>query len=301
MQFAFKAICEMVKILAVQVPDDFYENALPGFTYDPQKLSSGQISTYIEQHYFVIKNPICSDRRNYIMAFCRKAEMYAEEFVASEGKLKGRLSALTVRKLKKISLTSNPVNARILIRGKPGGGKGVTADDFHFYCMKKIAEEIQNIKEDWIKNIIENIIDTLGEQSSVDVNKKMGELRGDPFEFLKEAYPKPLEKHKSTVGRKSPIKEECLKEIREIKKDRIEKIVEDVFDGLEGGSDDENSKKDSITDLHTYLIEHSEYLKEIEKRLKAIFKLPANYSTSTPGASAILFFRQISNTIACSI
>ena len=162
--------------------------------------------------------------------------------------------------------------------------------------MKKIAEEIQNIKEDWIKNIIENIIDTLGEQSSVDVNKKMGELRGDPFEFLKEAYPKPLEKHKSTVGRKSPIKEECLKEIREIKKDRIEKIVEDVFDGLEGGSDDENSKKDSITDLHTYLIEHSEYLKEIEKRLKAIFKLPANYSTSTPGASAILFFRQISNT-----
>lgn len=297
MQFAFEAICEMAKILAIQKPTapDFPKNASPGFTYDPQKLSSGQISTYIEQHDFVIKKPICSDRRNYIMDFCRKAEMYAEEFVASEGKLKGRLSALTVRKLKKISLTSNPVNARILIRGKPGGGKGVTADDFHFYCMKKIAEEIQNIEEDWIKNIIENIIDTLGEQGSADANKKMDELRGDPCEFLKKAYPKPLEKLKGAVDKKFPPKEEYLKTIVEIK-DRIEKIVEAVFDGLEVRSDNENSKKDSITDLYTYLIEHSEYLKEIEKRLKAIFKLPANYSISTPGASAILFFRQISNT-----
>ncbi len=160
MQFAFKAICEMVKILAVQESDGFPENASQQFIYNPKKQPSGQISTYIEKYYDKLGH-ISSDRKEYVNEFCKKAEMYAEEFVSSEGKLKGRLSAPTVKKLKNISQTSNPVNARILIQGEAGGGKGVTADDFHFYCMKRIANQ-KKYKDNYLKEV-EKSLDTIFE------------------------------------------------------------------------------------------------------------------------------------------
>ena len=157
MQFAFEAICEMAKILAVQEEvkesDDFPKNASQQFIYNPKKQPSGQISTYIEKYYVEkLGDDMSSDRKEYVIEFCKKAEMYAEEFVSSEGKLKGRLSAPTVRKLKNISRTSNPVNARILIQGEAGGGKGVTADDFHFYCMKRIANH-KKYKDNYLKKV----------------------------------------------------------------------------------------------------------------------------------------------------
>ena len=183
MGFAFKAIFNMVKILAAQKSNSRLKNCIKQFDYSPNNKRHEQISTHINDYYLA---DISSDRKKYVIDFCRKAEMYAEEFVSSEGRLKGRLSAPTVRKLKTISQTSNPVNARILIQGEAGGGKGVTAEDFHFYCMKKIVEQINNGVND--------------------------------------------------------------------------------------------------------------YIDEIEKRLDTIFKLPANYSTSATGASANIFFRQISNT-----
>lgn len=192
MEFALEAILRMTRILAAEkfnAKDDNKANnakvdgIVKSFIYSPNSKSSGQISKHIEKYYI---DSIQLDRKKYVIDFCKKAEMYAEEFVSSEGKLKGRLSASTVKKLKNISQTSNPVNARILIQGEAGGGKGVTADDFHFYCMKKIVEQINNGVND--------------------------------------------------------------------------------------------------------------YIDEIEKRLDTIFKLPANYSTSATGASANLFFRQITNT-----
>ncbi len=155
MLFAFNAICEMAKILAVQKPDKFPGNAPEPFIYNPKKQPSGQISTYIEK-YYLDSLTISPDRKGYVTDFCQKAEMYAEEFVSSEGKLKGRLSAPTVKKLKNISQTSNPVNARILIKGEAGGGKGVAADDFHFYCMKRIANNKKD-KDKYFKEVNENI------------------------------------------------------------------------------------------------------------------------------------------------
>ncbi len=186
MQFAFEAILTIALILAAPKNEIFKGLKYPPFDFDPDNDQKGQISTHIENKIIPQLGINSVDRHNYINNFCEKAEMYANEFVSSEGKLKGRLSAPTVRDLKKIAHTSDPFNARILIRGEPGGGKGATAEDFHFYCMKRIAEPInKNVKN---------------------------------------------------------------------------------------------------------------YIEKVKDRLKTIFQLPANYNTSTAGASANLFFRQISNT-----
>jgi transcriptional regulator with PAS, ATPase and Fis domain len=177
MQFAFEAICEMAKILAVQESDGFPENVSKQFIYNPKKQPYGQISSYIEKYYV---DNISSDRKEYVIEFCKKAEMYAEEFVASEGKLKGRLSAPTVRKLKAISRTSNPVNARILIQGEAGGGKGVTADDFHFYCMKRIAKEIKEIESNWDDKKKE--IEALDDGPAKEIEQE--KFEDDPYAYL---------------------------------------------------------------------------------------------------------------------
>jgi transcriptional regulator with PAS, ATPase and Fis domain len=272
MQFAFEAICEMAKILAVQESDGFSENASKQFIYNPKKQPSGQIFSYIEK--YCVDN-ISSDRKEYVIEFCKKAEMYAEQFVSSEGNLKGRLSAPTVRKLKRISLTSNPVNARILIRGEPGGGKGATAEDFHLYCMKRIAEEIQKIEEGWIKNIVKFEIDALGDGN--DKKEKMKELKNDPYPYL------------LTHSKYS-------QEIQKIGQDRINNIAKFEIDAQEGGDDEVEEKKEHVTDLYTYLIKHSKYLKEVEKKLQEIFLLPAIYREISEGAEADFFMKQISNT-----
>lgn len=189
MQFALKAIFNMTQTLAAKPSARNIKKISKSFNYKTDKKNPEQIFKCINENYIEKLDKLDKigiDRKKYVIDFCKKAEMYAEEFVVSEGKLKGRLSAPTVRELKKISLTSNPVNARILIKGEPGGGKGVTAEDFHFYCMKRIAEP----KNNNVKN----------------------------------------------------------------------------------------------------------YIEKVEDRLKTIFRLPANYNTSIAGASANLFFRQISNT-----
>jgi hypothetical protein len=186
MKFALEAILKMASSLAVQHSRSKIKSIANAFNYKTDKKYPEQIFDPIKKYIQKRLDGVSPDRKKYVINFCKKAEMYAEEFVASEGKLKGRLSAPNVRELKKIAHTSDPVNARILIKGEPGGGKGVTAEDFHFYCMKRIAEP----KNNNVKN----------------------------------------------------------------------------------------------------------YIEQVEDRLKTIFRLPANYNTSTAGASANLFFRQISNT-----
>lgn len=161
MEFAFKAIFNMAQILAVHDDDSIkVDEICNSFTYDSYGNRTKKISKYIEERY--LNNLLAdnsSDRYNYVIDFCKKAEMYAEEFVSSEGKLKGRLSAPTVRELKNISQTSNPVHARILIQGEPGGGKGVAAKDFHLYCMKENAKQIieKGLESDYLKDVKENL------------------------------------------------------------------------------------------------------------------------------------------------
>jgi len=226
MEFALKAILKMAQSLAVQKSVPNIKGIINEFNYDiGENKPPGQIFNRINEKYIktIPKTKISSDRKKYIIDFCKKAELYAEEFVVSEGKLKGRLSAPTVRELKKICRTSDPVNARILIRGEPGGGKGVTAEDFHFYCMKRIAKDIKEIELKWNKKTVE-------------------------------------------------------------------------IDAMQNGSKKEDEKKKLEKNPYTYLIKHSKYLKEAEKKLQEIFLLPAIYSEISVGSEAVFFMKQISNT-----
>jgi len=216
MRFALEAILNMAQSLAVNKTKVNIKAISKPFNYETGKEDTKQIFKYIDERYMYNLNALSSDRKKHVIDFCKKAEMYAEEFVVSEGKLKGRLSAPTVRELKKISYTSNPVNARILIRGEPGGGKGATAEDFHLYCMKRIAEEIQKIEEGWIKNIVKFEIDALGDGN--DKKEKMKKFKNDPYPYLL--------KH-SNYSKYS-------QEIKKIGRDRIKNIVEFEIDAQEG-------------------------------------------------------------------
>lgn len=84
------------------------------------------------------------DRCNYICDFCRQAKISIEEGFL-HGKLKGALSRNTSEELIQIA-KDDPVKARVLLQGSPGGGKGVAATDFHAYCMARIAESLDKIK-----------------------------------------------------------------------------------------------------------------------------------------------------------
>ena len=181
MEFALRAILKMAQSLAVRKSVLNIKGIIKEFNYDiGEKKPPGQIFNCINEKYIKTIAKISSDRKKYIIDFIKKAELYAEEFVVSEGKLKGRLSAHTVRELKKICRTSDPVNARILIRGEPGGGKGATAEDFHLYCMKRIAKTIQEIESERINKASE--IDIVPD--GPDKEKENEKLEKDPYTYL---------------------------------------------------------------------------------------------------------------------
>ena len=184
MKFALRAIFKMAITLTVQKPPSVcnIKTITEKFNYetDKKKKKPEQIFKPINDHLIVHLNVNCVDRKKYVIDFCKKAERYAEEFVASEGKLKGRLSAPAVRELKKMAHTSDPVNARILIRGEPGGGKGATAEDFHFYCMKRIARDIKEKEIEWETKKAE-IDKNQDADKKKEEQKKIGE---DPYTYL---------------------------------------------------------------------------------------------------------------------
>ncbi|MCL2647886.1 MAG: hypothetical protein FWD61_12880 [Phycisphaerales bacterium] len=86
------------------------------------------------------------DRCRAICKFCTQARASLFDGLSRVGKLKGVLSSEVVKDLHEIAET-DPLHARILIRGDAGGGKGVVAGDFHAYCMREIARKIQKIEE----------------------------------------------------------------------------------------------------------------------------------------------------------
>ena len=186
MKFAFKAIFNMAQTLAVQHSGCNIKKISDKFDYetDKKKKNPEQIFKCIYDNFIGEFDKNCVDRKKYVINFCKKAEMYAEEFVLSDGKLKGRLSAPTVRELKRIAHTSNPVNARILIRGEPGGGKGATAEDFHFYCMKRIAKNIKDIISERNKDTEKRREEIAAESDSVHKEEKEKNLKDEDLKHL---------------------------------------------------------------------------------------------------------------------
>lgn len=187
MVFAFRAILYMTHILSAAesknvINQKQFAEHVENYSDSLKKNKGLKIFDHLKNNLKIFESfELSNEREIYVQDFCKKAEMYAEEYVASEGKLKGRLSAPTVRDLKKIARTSDPVNARILIKGEPGGGKGVTADDFHFYCMKKIASQIKQVFSPDADGAPTKVTDIIKVVNSISFIKKVKENIGNIF------------------------------------------------------------------------------------------------------------------------
>lgn len=104
-------------------------------------------------------------RRKYVKEIIQPAYELAHRHIhGNEGHLlKGSLSIKANSQLKRYA-THAPLTTRIMLRGAPGGGKGVTTKEYHHKVMVEVFNKSFNEFYDYVMDVSEKELEKVGEE-----------------------------------------------------------------------------------------------------------------------------------------
>ena len=136
----YESIGWMIKVLAAEKNAKIKENDI---FVDKNYNHRLDINGCEKEKFCLILTYSSKDRCKAICEFCNHAKWYLEDGWSQTSKLKGILYSDSVRDLRAIADT-DPIKAKLLIRGGGGSGKGAVAKSFHNFCMENIGKAIWN-------------------------------------------------------------------------------------------------------------------------------------------------------------